>query len=124
MKRASFEVAQAIKESGYPLIKFQTVSRKQFESGFGYKYFNDGNFYSESPSILHPEDNNTIDMYYCPTYIEVWLWLWEEKEICIEIKDNHYYTLAKVNNKRFHEDSPEEAIEQAIEYLTENDLIK
>ena len=58
-----------------------------------------------------------------PTYLDVWIWLWE-KEICIEIKNNHYYTLAKVNNERFHADTPEEAIIAAIEYLVDNKLLK
>lgn len=126
MKRVSYKVAKSIKEAGYPLERFQTVSRKQFEAGHGYKYSTDESFYSESPSVLHPEDNNTIDIYYCPTYLEVWLWLWREKKIGIDVSFldnkkvcsiNPYYRAIELND-------PEESIITTIEYLVDNDYIK
>lgn len=127
MKKVSFKIAQAIKKAGYPLERFQTVSREQFEAGFGYKYSTDKNFYSESPSILHPEDNDTIDMYYCPTYIEVWLWLWREKDLRIQPTQFNRCYIQNHNSSYHYEfecDDPEEAIATSIEYLIDNNLIK
>lgn len=103
MKRVSFKVAKALKEAGYKL--------------------------TPAPSSFFTNDTNSFwdetdeELYSFPYVIEVWLWLWE-KEICIEIKNNHYYTLAKVNNERFRADTPEEVIAKAIEYLVDNKLLK
>lgn len=133
MKKISFKVAKAIKEAGYPLTRFQTVNREQFESGHGYKYSTDKNIYNESPSVLYPGDKDTIDLYYCPTYIESWLWLWREKNlhiyhdnvcdmcfICDEnIKDYEHNIIYSESCT-----DPEEAIVTAIEYLVEHNLIK
>lgn len=127
MKKVSFKVAKAIKEAGYPLQRFQTVSREQFEAGHGYKYSTDENFYSESPSILYPEDLDTIDLYYCPTYIEVWLWLWREKKIAIPItcnKEERWSPYGLFSSIYEDYSDPEEAIIVAIEHLVDNDLIK
>lgn len=128
MEKVSFKTAKAIKEVGYPLERFQTVSREQFESGHGYKYSTDKNFYSESPSILHPEDNDTIDMYYCSTYLEVWLWLCREKKMLLSIQEFcgewNVYSPQAHGHIAEHFTDPEKAIIAAIEYLVENNLIK
>lgn len=122
MKIVSIEVAKAIKEAGYPLQRFHTVSREQFEHGWG------PGIYSESPSILYPEDNDFVDMYLCPTYIEVWLWLWKEKGIKLSVEPNDDETecYTKDLGKLISEfgSNPDEAIEAAIKYLVENNLIK
>lgn len=113
MKRVSFEVAKAIKEAGYPQDK---------ESITNIGWYNLSGVYTNELPKFWEGDNRFVAV--APTYLDVWLWLWREKKICIEIKDNHYYTLAKVMNQRFHADSPEEAIISAIEYLVKNNLIK
>lgn len=115
MKRVSFKVAKSIKEAGYPQI-------------FNSKIYS---WYDNSEALFQPLSEVPLREYHekkgiciAPTYLEVWLWLWCEKDICIEVKDNCYHTVAKVMNKRFYGDNPEEAIITAIEYLVDNDLIK
>lgn len=120
MKIVSFKVAKAIKEAGYPLQRFHTVSREQFEHGWGQ------GIYGESPSILYPEDNDFVDMYFCPTYIDVWLWLWKEKEIYIQVERKYcMLSFPHYDSCTFSLDSsPEESIITAIEWLVDNDYIK
>lgn len=64
---------------------------------------------------------------YFPTYLDVWLWLWREKEIRIEAK-YHFDDNGECcwTNGYIDVDytDPEEAIIAAIEHLVENDLIK
>lgn len=123
---ASFEVVKAIKEAGYPLVRYMTLSREQFEAGHGYKYSKDEYYYSESPSILHPEDNDTIDMYFRPTYIEIWLWLCKKKNFKFELKYNECSCCWHCYWDYYFEcgSDPESAIVAAIEYLVTNNLIK
>lgn len=122
-----------LKEVGYPLIRCQTVSKEQFEAGWGYKYSTDPGFYSESPSILYPYDNDAIDMYYSPTYIEVWLWLWQQKKIYIDInciQCSEYNTEVSIWHEYGQYDyegkftDPVEAMIGGINYLVSNKLIK
>lgn len=82
----------------------------------------------DSEQLLLKADYSLLSMR-VPTYMQVWLWLWREKKIHIEIverQDNE--TVAYVGNgrdtKRFLKHDPEEAIIAAIEYLITNDLIK
>lgn len=107
MRRVSFKVAKAIKDAGYTQLFIDCA------------YYEDNKLYH----VEDPYNNCRKIIAYAPTYLDVWLWLWN-KGICIEIKDNHYYTLAKINNQRFHGDTPEESIIDAIEYLVDNNLIK
>lgn len=107
MKRVSFNIAKVLKETGYPQ-----------EGDVHSTYYDEQHKETFVPFVC----NRSRD-YLAPTYMEVWFWLWD-KGICIEIKNNHYYTLTKVNNQRFHGDDPEEAIIAAIEYIIDNDLIK
>lgn len=107
MKRVSFNVAKAIKEAGFS------------QEGNAHSTYYD----EQHKETFVPFECNRSRDYLAPTYMEVWLWLWN-KGICIEIKDNHYYTLAKVNNQRFHGDDPEEVIIIAIEYLADNNFIE
>lgn len=123
MEYLSVKVAKVIKEIGYPFHRFQTVSRQQFEAGHGYKYSTDKSFYSESPSILYPEDKDTIDMYYNTTYIDVWLWLYREKKINVTPSVISGTMEFKSLEGKIHND-PEDAIIESIEYLVTNDLIK
>lgn len=100
-KRVSFKVAEAIKEAGYP----------QDNEEMHYSYFN---------------DNEEI-ICRCPHYLDVWLWLWREKDIRINTRD--YFSGLAVSESSSSYDSvsytdPEEAIIAAIEYLVDNNLIK
>lgn len=54
----------------------------------------------------------------------LWLWLWREKRIWIQVRhiDNGNWFKCWVTEQDYSD--PEEAIEKAIEYLVENDLIK
>lgn len=106
MKRVSFEVAKAIKEAGYP----QGETDQCFDSKGVLHYT------SSSDSWL---DNDIyIDV---PTYIEVWLWLWREKNIKYEIVKSGDKVLCKEEPyKFFYMKDPEEAIIAAIEYLVIN----
>lgn len=108
MKIVSIEVAKAIKEAGYPQ-----------EGKHGYR---DG----ESSLVCYPREG--LEFYVAPTYIEVWLWLWREKNIRIEIIDSKITTqcYATINDEKDTTlfNSPEEAIVAAIKFLVNNDLIK
>ncbi len=124
LKRVSFEVAKALKEAGYP----QGVTE--------YVYNNDGSFSSRYDYDSWGIDTSTlVDM---PYAMEVWLWLWREKKISIEISerfnnidanmwDNKDYKnpiyLFDIDDRHNYPD-PEEAIIAAIEYLVTNNLIK
>lgn len=102
-KRVSFAVAKAIKEAGYPQ-----------------DYKNAEDTYT----------NLNGGIWIKPTCFEVWLWLWREKKIAIKIylNDNTGFWVAswRIGNiaGALEEVAPEEAIEQAIVYLVENNLIK
>ena len=111
MKRVSFEVAKYLKEVGYPQDSLKD------------------NIYVSEPNAPFSE------VAYQPTYLDVWLWLWREKKIHIEINDNKFkiydatewiesygYNLIEMSNNVFKD--PEEAISAAIEYIVDNDLIK
>lgn len=112
MKTVSFEVAKAIKEAGYPQVGYYWYSPQGVEC------------YSES-------DLDEVGYVSAPTYLQVWLWLWREKKICL-------FNVGTIENKAIIDivldgvyqhtttsySDPEEAIIEAIEYLVENDLIK
>lgn len=106
MKRVSFKVAKTIKEAGYP----------QCITGIGTSLW-----YTENGEFT---DGCLKDAYIiCPTYLEVWLWLWREKKFSIDVDCyNCDKWTTDVNGIEF--DDPEKAIIAAIEYLVENDLIK
>lgn len=116
MEYVSFKVAKAIKKAGYP--------QGQEE----HAYRSNGEIYIFEDMFDHIPD-------YCcdaPTYMEVWLWLWREKRICINCKLDKYNLLPMwwctneddINYNTPNFNDPEEAIIAAIEYLVENDLIK
>lgn len=131
MKRVTQDVAKVVYEAGFPMMFWQTVSRAQFEAGHLYKLSEDKNYFSVCPSERYPDDNDTLDVYYCPTYIEVWLWLWRDKKACIGILFDEGDCNVEIwqEGKDYVRDlenkfDPEEAIIAAIEYLVNNDLLK
>ena len=71
----------------------------------------------------------STDFLAAPTYLEVWGWLWREKEIRIELNSgaivsmrvtDFSWSVVYQNNYS----DPEKAIIAAIDYLVENNLIK
>lgn len=111
MKRVTFKIAKALKDAGYP------------QEGRWY-YSPDGSIGEVVPD---PED------YLAPTYLEIWLWLWREKGIKIDITTyfdsiKGYKSLATILCYKYTYSiecsDPEETIKSAIEYLCNNDLIK
>lgn len=118
MKRVSFKVAKAIKEVGYP----------QDSDIYYYDSYGNLNVYeSYSTMCLH-------NGYRAPFYLDVWTWLWNEKNIQITPKrwtqPSCIGSTIEVCNCLLHEmynldkTGPEEAIIAAIDYLVDNDLIK
>lgn len=111
MKRVSFKVAQAIKEAGYPQYNTNVL---------------DGYDILGKPTTIYSSAEKCE--YIAPTYIDVWLWLWREKRIKLSVEPNEDETECYTKDlgkliSNFGSD-PEEAIESAIEYLVDNDLIK
>lgn len=108
MKRITFEIAKAIKKAGYP----QKCGLWYNKKGVEFSYTED---YS--------------DCYARPTYVEVWFWLWREKKIKFSLEPNDDFAEC-YNSKDFGYliskicDDPEDAIEQVIKYLVENDILK
>ena len=112
LKRVSFKVAKAIKDNGYPQIFVDCA------------YYEDNNLHHTED----PYNNCRTIIAYAPTYLEVWLWLWKEKNIKFSVEPNDdlsecYTTDIGYLISEFGDD-PEEAIVSAIEYLVDNDLIK
>lgn len=103
-KRVSFKVAKALKEAGYP----QEITKE---------------------TVFHA----LFDPMYCvcPYAMDVWLWLWREKGIQIDVVSTFektcFIAIWKLGERIFSQCKnvdPEEAIIAAIEYLVDNDLIK
>lgn len=122
MKNVSFKIAKYLKDIGYPQ-----------ELYYGVWYFADEDSVNAIPFCGIPlKKVYWID----PTYIEVWLWLWQEKkhyikvlpigvEFCWQIllrENNEWHSLGILSKTNFYD--PEAAIIAAIEYLVDNDLIK
>lgn len=105
MKRVSFEVAKALKEAGYPI------------TGSSFCYNLDGELVEE-----WKPNKDYID---APTYLEVWPWLWQEKDIKFLISEGTcVIRIHGIFQKYFAHSDNEEAVIAAIEYLVENNLIK
>lgn len=113
MEKVSFKIAKALKEAGYP------------------QYINilDGYDIRGEETIAYSSSKRLE--YVAPTYMEVWCWLWREKEIKIVPEPRQkvfvyikasFYELLKEFASGF--EDPEEAIIAAIEYLVDNNLIK
>lgn len=125
-KIVSFKVAKVIKEAGYPQY-----------SGENY-WWKEGSYLSEhtEPLVEIYKGDDYYDyrqyLYYAPTYLDVWLWLWREKRIEIEVYGevnlvlkNGYELLRDVSWEYVESNpDPEEAIIEAIEYLVDNNLLK
>lgn len=128
LKRVSFKVAMLIKEVGYPqgeTDKVYVVKDKRLPL-YGNRI--------EEGSLIDSEFRDFSLCIDAPYTMQVWLWLWREKGIYIDIA--HYYSSdeATIWDKKYNKiksidcfgkyQDPEEAIIAAIEYLVTNDLIK
>lgn len=136
MKKVSFKVAKAIKEAGYSQdcsneywIKFKNKPELLIIKGDEAL-----DFYE---NISDETDENYVEEYYTVTeYLEVWLWLWREKNIRFDVEDFWNAELSypergcACNTNQLggictpEVSDPEEAIIAAIEYIVENNLIK
>lgn len=141
MKKVSYKIAKAIKDAGYP--------QPDKNSGLTEVYAledHDDNFvpYTRIGKLTTNYHCQTFRMLrdipfvVAPTYLDVWLWLWQEKKIkiCVEHKvsvdgnDRNtdvyilapFYALPHSMIKLYN--NPEDALIDAIEYLVENGLIK
>lgn len=120
LKRVSFEVANALKESGYP------------------QELNEGTVFYAENGLMDVYDSELYELFdpmncTAPTYFEVWLWLWREKKIHLFTKGKDILEVEIVHacgtkmwghEINIRNSDPEEAIIAAIDYLVDNDLIK
>lgn len=132
MKIISFKVAKAIKEAGYPQDK------SEYNEGYAIsKVYYD--VYSSRDDRWYPSSADTghrlsfdDDYYYpedcgefcvAPTYLDVWLWLWREKKIWIQVRHmgNGNWFRCYVTEQDFSD--PEEAIIAAVKHIVEQNLI-
>lgn len=117
MKRVSFKVAKAIKEAGYP-------QHNQLITDIG--WYNMAGIYTNQLPTHWEGDNMFVAV--APTYLEVWLWLWKEKNIKFSIEPNDNLSECYTTDLGYliseFGDDPEEVIVSAIEYLADSDLIK
>ena len=113
MKRVSFNVAKAIKEAGYLQEKTD--------------------YYYDYNECIQKRCNCYVNCKcVTPTYLEVWLWLWREKKICINCNYDKYNLIPMwwcnnedgINYNTPNFDDPEEAIIGTIEDLVDKNLIK
>lgn len=121
MKRVSFEVAKYLKKVGYPQDKNDKTivypTKGEFKGtlcGFN--------------SCAPERDKFSIN---APTYIDVWLWLWRDKKISIDVEHLYgvfwsvftfgQYVFTDEGDHKYSD--PEEAIIAAIEYLVKHNLI-
>lgn len=130
MKRVSFKVAKAVEQAGY---KQDVNDENEDEIYVVFSDEPDNPITYQSAKIqgyLRQSYLNKrgIEYCFCPTYLEVWLWLWREKKIHIDVDSdcNGDGALSfDYKTREAHEaNDPEAAIEKAIKYLVENNLIK
>lgn len=107
-KKVSFEVAKHLEEVGYPQSQFAPQYKENGELENGFTDLGEG-------------------CVYAPTYLDVWLWLFNEKNIVIEPKcrindnGNYYWENGWIDCTYYDQ---EEAIVAAIEYIVKDNLIK
>lgn len=130
-KRVSFKVAKAIKEAGYPQGDKNSGNCDVYPLEDHDKNFSAYTRVGKLSTRYHCQNwtiSTSIPYVIAPTYLEVWLWLWREKSIELDVE----YSPKRLSWYCWHEDFPlgnnckdqEEAIIAAIEYLVDNDLVK
>lgn len=134
MKRISLNVAKALKAAGYRQRLNDAVILSESYNDEMYE-FDPGDTISFQMHInstfIESYDNIPKSILLeCPTYLEVWLWLWRVKEIVIQIEDDVCTAWTKDADVIYQKwygksvEDPEEAIISAIEDLVKNNLIK
>lgn len=140
MKIVSFEVAKAIK-----ILGFHGATNHFYSDGYDDEdnpehefvlcgasiptYVQDWNDINKYPEYDKTHIDYWRNVWSAPTYIEVWLWLWREKKKWIDVSfslDEDGWTFMQNPSPcdcGLYSD-PDEAIEAAIKYLVENNLIK
>lgn len=116
MKRVSFKVAQALKKAGYP----QVLEYWKYLEDNTYWYYPDGKLEKKGNV---PDYIDISKLTFDPTYLEVWLWLWKEKNIQLQPSQKIVYIWPNgilIDNIS----DVEDGIITAINYLVDNDLIK
>lgn len=112
MKQVSIKAANAIANAGYFGKYYRKCSVQEIV---------------DSNRLVLNRDNS-LESNRVPFYLEVWLWLWREKRIPLELlrstEKDVWYVLYDGGYEMPRKDDPEEAIIAAIEYLVDNDLIK
>lgn len=108
MKIVSFKVAQELKENGYS------------QNHFGAWYDGKGD--------LHPNHYSTApnpSWCFAPTVFEAFIWLWKERDLCITFDEYRFFIDGE--SPRFPRstpyESPEDAVEDALEYLVDENLM-
>lgn len=124
MKRVSFKIAKVLKELSFPQDKAIAFYSK---SGTLYDYSKCFEAYSVEDYI--DKLGAITQKAAAPTYFEVYLWLWREKNIHLSTIIYKGFVRVYLDNTVIirHDKKitdPEEAIEKAIEYLVEQNLIK
>lgn len=127
MKRVSLEIARAIKEAGYDepseygyCVVDGVHNLVKTEEEWERHIINNSEMQDFLRCTCQEEEGK--DDCVAPTYMEVWLWLWREKKVYIELLHDVVIDCADTGFGQGKD--PEEAIIAAIEYLVENDLIK
>lgn len=144
-KRVSFKVAKAIKEVGYPQVYNSPCyvtedCIKEYDRDYdgdmpiiGEREYTEGQYIDR---FSYRDEECDPPRCYAPTYLDVWLWLWREKNIQFAVNgicDCHKRTmyvgcdcctlqLGGITTEESND--PEEAVIKAIEYLVDNNLIK
>lgn len=123
MNRVSFKVAKALKEAGYP----QGTTRYLYAIK-NYDTYKEGDIIDTFFETWTNE--NVVGS---PFELDVWLWLWREKQCAINLQLLSYpcvgwaFSIECVDTsclKPIVYDTQEDAIIAAIEYLVDNCLIK
>lgn len=125
-KLITFEIAKALKDAGYPQknTEFRYVLTN---STFDHLWFKEGELIDKTQKM---SINNLAD---APTYIDVWLWLWREKKIYIDInciQCSEYNSEVSIYHEYGQYDyegkftDPVDALIAGINYIVSNQLIK
>lgn len=116
-KIVSFEVAKAIKDAGYP----QGYTSQCYLTSDHNQFYHKGQIVDE----VDEWRSLTVHLADIPTYLDVWLWLWREKRIWLQVRhmgNGNWFKCWAVTGQNFSD--PEEAVVSAIEYLVDRNLIK
>lgn len=134
-KRVTFDVAMALKEAGYPqgLTMYRYVTKCIGVMRYTkITHYVPGQLIEGTLSIFdikHPHFsgislNESIDV---PIVIDAWLWLWQHKGIWLDpVKTGAELFTCYLSGEHIigYHSNPEEAIEAAIKYLVNENLLK